>query len=143
MFEDIIREVLPNVTGTLKDNLLQQLEAVGKKVLVDEAQKQVARALLKSIDTVVTIAVANLPRGDAVKLGEAYAEALLMQVEQLADAIDDYVPLQVDVEVTKQQHGTTSPQAQAARKRREVGITELRAEVRDVLRAATGDEPED
>lgn len=138
MFEKLLPQVLPGLTEDAGDRLLQQLEGVGKQILVGELSKQTARALLKSIDTVAAIAVANLVKGDAERLVGAYAQTVLVQIQQLAEATAAYVPLQIGVEVAKQRFGTTSGEATAARKRREAGINELRAEVRDVLRAATG-----
>lgn len=143
MFEDLIKQVLPAITDQLRHQLLKQLEGVGKQIVVNQLAKSTAHALLKSIDTVIAIAVANLPSADANRLSAAYADEVLRQVQQLGDAVGVYVPLQVSVEVAKQRHGPSSPQASAARKKRGAGIAEMRQEVRDLLRAATGQDPAD
>jgi hypothetical protein len=143
MFEQLLKFALPHLGGDLKDRLLHQLEAAVKQLAVDQLAKSTAHVLLKSIDSVIAVAVANLSRGDAQKLASAYALEVLRQLDQLSDAVHAYIPMQVTVEVAKQEHGATSPQAAAARKAREAGIAELKQEVKDLLKSATGGDVKD
>jgi hypothetical protein len=140
---DLIKQAVPDLSGDVLKSLLHDLEKVGHDALVQEAGRVTARALLKGIDAFVAVAVAHLPVEDAEELTGAYADVLTAQLKDLSEATFDYIPLQVAVEAAKRAHGAKSAEAAAARQAREAGITEMRAEVRDVLLAASGGEPGD
>lgn len=143
MLEKLIAQFLPNLVGDLKEKILGQLEGIAKKYVFDQMSKQMARAIVKGIDAVAKVAVKNLPRTDSEALAAAYAALLKEQLTQLSDAATIYVPLAVDVEIAKKEFGSNSAEAKAARLRREVGMGEIREEVQDVFRAATGGDVKD
>lgn len=143
MLKDLIERALPDLDGALTKQLLRDLEETAEGIAVSEGAKLVARGLVKGIDGVAAVAFKNLSPSEADRLIGAYAVTVRGQLDQLMVATVDYVPLAMDVERNKNQFGKNSAEANAARKRREVGITEMRQEVRDILLAATGDEPAD
>lgn len=140
---DLIKEALPDLNKDVFSRLSQGLEKVGREIFMGEAAKITSRALLKSLDAFIAVAVANLSNEDAEELSGTYADALNKQLEDLGEALFAYIPLQIAVEEAKQKHGSKSSQANAARILREAGIREFRAEVKDVFLAAVGSEPGD
>lgn len=143
IFASLVGE-LDGLAGNVKDRLLKELKSVAAAALVDEAAKVSARALLKGVDAVVAVAVKNLSSEQAEVLAESFVtDAIGEQYDQLQDALKAYVPLQIAVEWAKKQHGSNSGPANAARVARQAGIEELREEVRDILRVATGKSPAD
>lgn len=143
MLKGLIEDVLPGLSGDVVKKLLQELEDVAEGIAVNEGAKLVARGLVKGIDAFAAVAVKHLAPSDTEALTKAYVATLATQMDQLSQAARLYVPLALDVEINKERFGKNSTEANAARKRREVGITEMRQEVKDLLLAATGDEPVD
>ena len=143
MLKSLIDEFLPDLDGAIAKKLLRDLEDAGERIAVAEGAKLAARGLVKGIDAFAAVAVRHLSPVDAADLTDSYVEMLKEQIEQLTEAISDYAPLALDVEANKKRHGTKSAEANAARQRREVGIAEMRQEVKDVLLAAIGDETAD
>lgn len=143
MLKDLIREALPDLGPDTAGNLLRQLEDVGEEIAVDAGAKLAARGLVKGIDLFARVAVKNLSRDEADDLTTSYVDAIVVQLDQLIEAIQSYAPLAFAVEAAKKEHGDKSAEANAARRAREVAMNELRQEVRDVLKAATGGEVAD
>ncbi len=142
IFEDLLAEF--QLPADVKDRLLRELRKLGYQALADQAARLTAQALLKGIDGVVAAAVKVLPAAEAHDLADWFwQDALEAQLKQLSDALEAYVPLQVAVELAKEQRGPTSVEAAVARVARVEGIANVRAEVRDLLRAATGGDPAD
>lgn len=142
IFDDLLDELGDLGDGRAK--LLKELRAIATGTLVDEAAKVASRVVLKGIDGVIEAAVRNLPPARARTLADSFlTEVIGQQYDQLREALEAYVPLQLAVEVAKRQAGPTSAQANAARARRQRGIDELREEVRDLLRTAVGKQPTD
>ena len=138
MWKELIDRALPGLQDTVSKKLLGDLKKSGKKLAVDAVAKQVSRIIVKSLDSFIEVTVKNLPGDQATALTDAYDVALSIQFDQLGDAIDAYIPLQMAVEVAKKQFGDKSPEANAARELRAAGIAEMRQEVRDIFRAVTG-----
>jgi len=143
MLKDLIGDVLPDLDDVQLKRLLRKLEDVGEEIAVGEVAKLAARGLVKGIDAFAKFAVVNLSGADSEALAQAYVVALQAQLQDLVEAVGLYVPLALDVETNKEIHGANSEQANAARKRRETGINEIRGEMKDVLLAAVGGNVQD
>lgn len=139
MFEALVAGLLGDLKGDLAKHLLKELEGVGKDYAGNAVAKQAGRVLVKGIDEVVERAVKVLHEGEkAEEFVTSYAEAMDGEWVELLEAIKDYIPLQVAVEVAKKKHGKNSDEANAARAARKAGIEEVHEEVRDVFASALG-----
>ena len=141
--KDLLEDV-PGLSAAVRDTLLKELEHLAATALVNEAAQVAAHVILKGIDGVVAAAVKHLPSDKAAYLTSEFAsEVVGQQYDQLIEALQEYVPLQLAVEVAKKNFGASSAQVTSARAARAHGIAELRQEVRDVLLAVTGKVPGD
>ena|SRR6185436_15259117 len=143
MFELLVKETLGHLTQTLQNEIVRDLKSKAKELLVNEISKAAGRVILKGIDGVVAVAVDSLSKRDAQKLLDGYTEHLGNELQELFDALDTYIPLQLNVELAKAAFGDKSPEANAARKLRQAGIDEFKEEFRDFFNVIVGDEPAD
>ena len=139
---DLIKSL--GLADEIQKKLVIDLKHIGAQALVSESAKLASRALLKGIDGVVAAAVKHLSEGQVRSFADDFvSEVVGLQYDQLLDAFRAYVPLAVAVEQAKQNFGSSSGEANAARAKRQAGIDELREEVRDLLRVVAGEEPVD
>jgi hypothetical protein len=143
MFELLVKETLGHLTLSLQRDVVRDLKANAKEVLTKQVAEAAARAILKGVDGVVAVAVNNLSRRDAQKLLDGYTEHLGQELSELFDALDVYIPLQLNVELAKAAHGNDSAEVNKARSERKAGIDEFKEEFRDLFRVIVGDEPKD
>lgn len=143
MFEALIKQALGDVEVQVKNQVLHELQSVGKSVLIDEVARSCAHAILKGIDGVIAACVHSLAKGDAAKLMDAYTDEVRVQVNQFAEAIALYAPLQLEVELAKKTWGDKSKEANAARVKRLAGIASLKSEFQDILKVVIGETPSD
>ncbi len=143
MFETLIKSVLGDVEVQVKNQVLRELQSVGKTVLINEVAQSCAHAILKGIDGVIAACVKSLGKGDAAKLMNAYADEVRTQVNQFSEAVALYAPLQLEVELAKRTYGNQSKEANAARVKRLAGISSFRQEFQDILKVVIGETPSD
>lgn len=139
MFEALVAGLLGDLKGDIAKKLLGELENVGKDYAAKTVSKQAGRVLVKGIDEVVERAVKVLEKGEQTQeFVESYVDQMDGEWVELLDAIKEYIPLQVAVEVAKKKYGKNSAQANAAREKRKAGIDEVHEEVRDVFAGVLG-----
>ena len=142
----VIGDLVKNLglADVIKKQLVDELKHIGTQALVTEAAKLASRSILKGLDSVVAASVKHLSPGQAkVFTDDFVTEVVGLQYDQLLDAFRAYVPLAVAVELAKREFGSNSAQVNAARAARQVGISEMREEIRDVLLVSTGGTPVD
>lgn len=143
MFEDLIRNLLPHLAGDVKTRLIKELQALGKGMVTTQVAEQFARLITKSLDAVIATAVKHLDVADTDHLAAAYVTQIDEQIMDFTTALHDYIPKQIAVERAKKDHGADSVEANAARVDRAKFLQEVKSEVGDLLRAATGSNPKD
>ena|ERR1043166_5999767 len=143
MFEALVKSVLGDVELQVKNQVLHELQSVGKSVLINEVAQSCAHQMLKGIDGVIAACVKSLGKGDAAKLMNAYTDEVRTQVNQFTEAMALYAPLQLDVELAKKTYGDKSKEANAAREKRAKGITSFKTEFQDILKVVIGETPSD
>ena len=143
MFEDLIRKLLPNLNSDIKRKLLNDLKDLGRDVVTTKIAEQISRLMVKSLDKVISTAVKHLDVTESEELANAYIMQIDEQLMDLAQALQDYAPHQIAVERAKKRFGNNSPEANDARNTRSKYLQEVRSEVGDLIRAATGEEPKD
>jgi hypothetical protein len=143
VFSDLVNKELKDISTLARTQLLHELEVAGKQVAVDVIAKSFAHGLLKAIDGVVAASIKVLPKEDANKLLQGYVDVIDNEVAEFAEAMREYVPLQITVELNKKFYGGKSDQANAARAKREAGIANFRTQFQDIVRVAIGETPVD
>lgn len=123
----------------VRESLENELESAGVKLV----WKTAAHQLVKAVDTAVAIGVKHLRPEQVTEFGDAFDDTVWEELSELGQAVAVYIPLQADVELMKRQHGDKSPEANAARKRRSVGLNGFREEIKDTVLAFAGKEPTD
>lgn len=127
----------------MQRRLVNDLEDLGREFLVPKVADSVGRVVVKAIDGVAKVGVKALPQADAERLAAAYLVEVTDQLGQFSAALDDYLPHALAVEVAKRKFGSSSAQANAARRERKKWMDEAKSEVRDIFAAIAGGEVED
>lgn len=144
LFSELVRETLSELTTEVKRQFLRRLEEEAREYVSTRVVDAAARALIKSVDELIKVTVKSLEtEDDQARFIAAYVDEVTDQLDQLKDALTDYVPFAVAVEREKELWGGKSAQANAARKARKKWMLDLRGEVRDTFNAAAGKEVED
>lgn len=134
---------LKSLPAGMADDIRAELEAAAKKVAQDTIAAACARLLVKGTDSAIAIAVKHLPENQVDPFAEAYDESVAEELAELQQALAAYAPLQCAVELAKKKHGNKSTEANEARKRREIGLSGFRSEIKDVVLSVSGGEPTD
>ena len=143
LFDDLVRRSLGDLSAEVKRRLIRDLEGIGKAFVSTSVADAVSRTVIKSLDGVVAVAVKALPQEESERLAAAYLAEVTEQLDEFSQALLDYLPHAVSVEVAKKSHGNNSYQAVLARLERQRFIEGVRSEVKDVFRAVAGQEPTD
>jgi hypothetical protein len=145
LFQDLVMKVLgSSVTTDVKRRLIAELEGLGKEFVSTQVADAVGRVIVKGVDGVAKAAVRSLDTEElAAGLAAAYLVEIQEQLHQFSDALDDYLPYAIAVEVAKRQYGSSSQQANGARAVRKRWMDEAKSEVRDIFKAVAGVEVAD
>jgi hypothetical protein len=138
MFDALVKEFFDGATNDLSKKLLHELEGVGKDLAKNKVSEVAGRVIVKGIDDVVAAAVKVLDNTQTDAFTHQFLDGVDMELAELVDAIRQYVPLQVAVEVAKHKFGTNSKEANAARAARVAGIAEVKEEVGDIFASVVG-----
>lgn len=142
-FDTFLKDILKDVPVTVRKQFQQDLEQRAKTLLTNQVAASCGHLMAKAIDGVIVACVRTLGKGDSQRVMLAYTAEMQEQIAQLAQAIGQYAPKQLNVELAKATFGDKSREANAARLDRETFLTELRDELRDLLLSATGEKPTD
>ena len=143
MFDLIIKTALAGVKDDVKKALLNELKDVAHDFVVSHVMDKTAKIVLKGIDQVVEKSVKLLTSDQVNKVAGAYTDEIDRQFVQLNQALATYIPLQVDVELAKKEHGKNSAEANAERVKRAAGIAEVKSEFGDLFGSILGDHVKD
>lgn len=138
-FDDLIKDVLGELTESARRTLQRRLQDIGEEFAVTQVAASVSRFVLKSLDGVVKESVQALEmQEDAERFSVAYLDEIQDQNAQWMAALEGYLPHALAVETAKKNFGSSSVQANDARKARAEFIEECKEEVRDIFKAVVG-----
>lgn len=138
MYSDLVHDLLPDLEVDTKNKLLAELEKLSQDFAIGHISGSVAHAVLKSVDGLIAASLKVVDKEQALILAQGFSDEVDVQMVHLQDALVRYIPLQVNVEVAKKQFGDHSADANAAREKRKVGITEVKEDVGNLMAAFVG-----
>ena len=115
-----------------------ELKTYAIGLIVPQIAKEVAHALIKSIDILVAATIKVTDEVTAKKVAEAHLTEIAREMDVVTKVLSVYVPLQTMVELEKKLHGNQSAEANAARTKRAPAILAVKHSVENLFNIIVG-----